>query len=60
MVSNDKNPWIPGKKEKSILRSSAAEYLTFVAASGNSESIHGLYGQAQVPCMALFVFLLLY
>ena len=48
------------KKEVSVVRFSTAEYLTFVAASGNSESIHGLYGQAQVPCMALFVFLLLY
>ena len=37
-MSNDKNPRIPGKKEASIVRSSAAEYLTFVAAGGNSES----------------------
>ncbi len=38
MVSNDKYSRIPGKKEASIVRSSAAEYLTFVAASGHSES----------------------
>jgi len=48
------------KKEASIVRSSAAEYLTFVAASGNSEAIHSLYGHALVPSVALFVFLLLY
>ena len=37
-MSNDKNPRIPGQKVASIVRSSAAEYLTVVAAGGNSES----------------------
>jgi len=46
------------KKEVSVVRFSTAEYLTFVAASGNSESRHGLYGHALVPFMGLFAFLL--
>ena len=33
-TDKDKKIQKPGKKEKSIVRSSAAEYLTFVAASG--------------------------
>jgi hypothetical protein len=33
-----KNPKISGKNELSLLRSSAAEYLTFVAAGGGSEA----------------------
>ena len=39
-MKNDKNKGLQksGKKETSIVRSSAAEYLTFVAAEGNSET----------------------
>lgn len=33
-MSKSKNPKVPGKNEISLVRSSAAEYLTFVAASG--------------------------
>jgi hypothetical protein len=33
-MSKSKNPKVSGKSEKSLVRSSAAEYLTFVAASG--------------------------
>lgn len=34
----DKAKQMPGKKETTIVRSSAAEYLTFVAAGGSSEA----------------------
>ncbi len=39
-MKNDKNKGLQksGKKETSIVRSSAAEYLTFVAAGGSSET----------------------
>lgn len=39
-MKNDKNKQLqkPGKKETSIVRSSAAEYLTFVAATGSGET----------------------
>lgn len=33
-MSKNNNPKVSGKNEKSLVRSSAAEYLTFVAASG--------------------------
>jgi hypothetical protein len=37
-MSKNKPPQVARKNEMSIVRSSAAEYLTFVAASGSSES----------------------
>jgi hypothetical protein len=37
-MSKDKNPPVPKKNETTLVRSSAAEYLTFVAAGGNSET----------------------
>jgi hypothetical protein len=37
-MSKDKNPPVPKKNEPTLVRSSAAEYLTFVAAGGNSET----------------------
>ncbi len=37
-MSKSKRPPIPKKNEVSIVRSSAAEYLTFVAATGNAQS----------------------
>lgn len=37
-MSGQKNPPLTKKNETSIVRSSAAEYLTFVAAGGNSET----------------------
>lgn len=36
--SLNKQPKIPKKNEVSLVRSSAAEYLTFVAATGNAQS----------------------
>ena len=38
MKNKDKEIQKPHKKEKAIVRSSAAEYLTFVAAGGGSEA----------------------
>lgn len=39
-MKNDKNKGLqkPEKKETALVRSSAAEYLTFVAAGGRSET----------------------
>ncbi|MDP2025703.1 virulence RhuM family protein [Sulfuriferula sp.] len=37
-MSKSKRPQIPNKNEVSLVRSSAAEYLTFVAATGNAQS----------------------
>ena len=37
-MSKSKRPQIPKKNEVSFVRSSAAEYLTFVAATGNAQS----------------------
>ncbi len=37
-MSKSKNPKISAKNELSLIRSSAAEYLTFVAAGGGSEA----------------------
>lgn len=37
-MSKSKRPQIPKKNEVSLVRSSAAEYLTFVAATGNAQS----------------------
>lgn len=37
-MSRQKNPQIPKNRETSLVRSSAAEYLTFVAAGGSSET----------------------
>lgn len=37
-MSKSKNPKISGKNERYVVRSSAAEYLTFVAAGGGSEA----------------------
>jgi len=37
-LSKDKQPPVPTKNGVSIIRSSAAEYLTFVAATGNAET----------------------
>jgi hypothetical protein len=37
-MSKSKNPEVSGKNEKSLVRSSAAEYLTFVAAGGGSKA----------------------
>jgi hypothetical protein len=37
-MSKSKLPQSPKKNEVSIVRSSAAEYLTFVAATGNAET----------------------
>ncbi len=37
-MSRQKNPQIPKERETSLVRSSAAEYLTFVAAGGSSET----------------------
>lgn len=37
-MSKSKPPKIPKKNEVSLVRSSAAEYLTFVAATGNAQS----------------------
>ena len=37
-MSKSKNPKVSGKNKKSLVRSSAAEYLTFVAAGGGSEA----------------------
>ena len=37
-MSKSKNPKVSGKNEKSLVRSSAAEYLTFVAAVGGSNA----------------------
>ena len=34
-MSKNKQPQLPKTNERSIVRSSAAEYLTFVAASGS-------------------------
>ena len=37
-MNKNKQPQVPKKKEASLVRSSAAEYLTFVAAGGQSET----------------------
>ena len=37
-MGKKKNPQVPMKREVSMVRSSAAEYLTFVAAGGSSET----------------------
>ncbi len=37
-MSKNKQPQVPKKNEVSIVRSSAAEYLTFIAASGQSQT----------------------
>ena len=37
-MNKSKPPQVPKKNEVSIVRSSAAEYLTFVAATGNAET----------------------
>ena len=37
-MGKSKPPQIPKKNEVSLVRSSAAEYLTFVAATGNAQS----------------------
>ena len=37
-MSKSKRPQIPKKHEISLVRSSAAEYLTFVAATGNAQT----------------------
>ena len=37
-MSKNKRPQIPKKSEVSLVRSSAAEYLTFVAATGNAQN----------------------
>jgi len=44
-TDKDKKIQKPGKKEKSIVRSSAAEYLTFVAASGKG-GVEAVYVEA--------------
>ena len=45
-MKKDKNKQLQksGKKETSIVRSSAAEYLTFVAATGNG-GVEAVYAQ---------------
>jgi len=37
-MSKNKSPLSPKKNEVSLVRSSAAEYLTFVAATGSAET----------------------
>ena len=46
-MSKSKNPNGHGKKEVSIVRSSAAEYLTFVAASG-SGGVEAVYADESI------------
>lgn len=46
-MSKNKPPQIPKKSEVSIVRSSAAEYLTFVAASGHS-GVEAVYADENV------------
>jgi len=46
-MSKSKRPQIPKKNEVSIVRSSAAEYLTFVAASGHS-GVEAVYADENV------------
>ena len=37
-MSKSKRPQVPNKNDVSLIRSSAAEYLTFVAATGNEQT----------------------
>jgi hypothetical protein len=46
-MSKDKKPEIPEKKDASIVRSSAAEYLTFVAASGKG-GVEAVYADENI------------
>jgi len=46
-MSNKKTPYKSGKKQVSLVRSSAAEYLTFVAASG-SAGVEAVYSEENV------------
>ncbi len=46
-MSKDKKPEIPEKKDVSIVRSSAAEYLTFVAASGKG-GVEAVYADENI------------
>jgi len=47
MVSGRKNPKLPAKKEVSIVRSSAAEYLTFIAAGGGG-GVEAVYADESI------------
>ena len=46
-TDKDKKIQKPGEKETSIVRSSAAEYLTFVAASGK-EGVEAVYADENI------------
>ena len=46
-MSKNKQPQIPKKNEVSLVRSSAAEYLTFVAASGQG-GVEAVYADENV------------
>ncbi|MFZ5573030.1 MAG: virulence RhuM family protein [Thermodesulfobacteriota bacterium] len=46
-MSKDKNPWIPANTKTQIIRSSAAEYLTFVAAGGTG-GVEAVYADENI------------